>query len=345
MTALDEAAPPEARSYPPEEDGFVRYDLDMMLKQPPPPVEWIADQFLAPGAVTLFFGAPGIGKSLFSMALAGAITEGNTTCAGFPCRKSTVLVLDHENGHQEAWRRVNLLRLSQGIDYYEPPWTFDLLEEDCRDQLENLVVNHRPGVLILDSFRSLWSGNENHPEEVAPVLDPMRRMAHSLNLAILLLHHPGKGQKTPRGCGALEAAVEMSFRIGHEDRDPESNRRVIQCRKSRLSAPPNDRWVRLDWGGGLVYVDEAEPFSSADAPPKQPVRSKLRERVLELYESDDQLDWIPRAEMAKLVKRDPKDRTFRMVVDGLEDEGLIEREPGGGPVAHRFVSGKLEGVA
>jgi hypothetical protein len=203
---------------------------------------------------------------------------------------------------------------------YEPDdgQRFDL-RSDLAD-LDRLLDEHRPDLLVLDSFRTLWGGEENDSGDVAKVLDPLRNLVRKHNAGTLLLHHSGKGNASYRGSSAIGASAELGFTLAHDDGDEDRDRRSLTCWKCRPAPKPQRRWLRLTVERGMVLIDGAEP--PEDEPPaRAPVASALKPGVLAALTDDPQ----PRADIARIVGRDPKDRSVGRVLDDLAAEGLASK--------------------
>ena len=251
-------------------------DLARMVSENPPPVPWIVDGLAVRGALTLLTGREGEGKSLLTLALATGIADGSEV-AGFDCKPGTALIVDGENGEHEIWRRVHCLGL--------PPTGVVPVEADGFDlrrlvELEALLAVHRPALLVLDSFRSLWpGGDENDSAAVASVLDPLRALARRFDVATMLLHHLPKGGSSYRGSTAIGAAVKLGFKLTRADGDPERReRRRLECFKCRPAPEPDARWLRLHVERGQVFVDAAEPYEAgmSESSDRTPPRTELR---------------------------------------------------------------------
>ena len=133
-----------------------------MIRENPPPVPWVIEGLVVRGALTVLNGREGEGKSLLAMALATGVALGENQ-AGMNCRAGRVMILDTENGAYETHRRVHALGLPGTVEMYEPVdgQRFDL-RTDLAD-LDRLLAEHKPDLLILDSFRTLWTGEETTP--------------------------------------------------------------------------------------------------------------------------------------------------------------------------------------
>ena len=294
-----------------------KVDVGQMLSEPPPPIPWLAQPLLVRGYLSLLTGRPGEGKSMIAQALAVASASG-TDVAGLAVEKGGVLVLDGENGRHELHRRVHSLGLPKSA---EP--RFALYEAEGFhlgrhiDALEGLLLLHRPGFLVLDSFRTLWpGGDENSSEEVARVLDRLRGLVRRYETATLLLHHLSKGGGAYRGSSAIAASCELAFKLDRAEGDGDLERRRLTCFKSRPAAEPEPLWLRLAASEEKIEVREAEAFqgsvTAADA---------LRGEILRAVTDGSSKLF----EIATAANRGPKDGTVRRALAALVQDGLLER--------------------
>jgi hypothetical protein len=303
--------------------GSLRWlDVARMVREEPPAVPWVIKPLIVKGCLTMIDGREGEGKSLLAMSLGAGVATGHDE-AGMSCTQGRVLVVDAENGSHEIHRRVRTLDLpSEGIELFEAEG-FDLRRN--LGELERLLAGHRPDLLILDSFRSLWQGEENDSGEVAAVLDPLRNLIRRYEAGALLLHHSGKGTGTYRGSSAIGASVELGFRLAREDDDEDPDRRFLQCWKCRPAPEPLRRWLRLSLEAGRVFVDEAVSPEPQDPdkggrPPK--VREELRSKLTDALTPEGQR----RADLARSVGREPKDRSVGRVLNALRQVGIAEQD-------------------
>lgn len=303
---------------------LARLDVGRMAHESPPPIPWVIKGLVVKGALTVLNGREGEGKSLLAMALAAGVSLGEDE-AGFACCAGSVLVIDAENGPHEIHRRVHTLGLPATVSLYEPSegQRFDLRTD--LHELEAVVAKHRPDLLVIDAFRSLWGGEENDSREVASVLDPLRNLVRRYGAGTLLLHHSGKSTAASyRGSSAIGASAELGFTLGRQDGDDDHARRRLDCWKCRPAPRPDTRWLRLNVERGQVFIDEAEPATEAPPAATQPVRAELRPQVLAALTDEPQT----RADLARAVGKDPKDRSVGRVLDTLREEGLATKTEG-----------------
>lgn len=304
-------------------------DMQHMLSTPPPPVMWLAEPLVIAGSVTLLAGREGLGKSMLALALAAAIGRADTV-AGIKCSPGRVLYVDAENGQSEAHRRIHGLKVRGNTLVYADADGFDLRRDF--GEVEALVGEHEPSVLILDSLRSLAPGlEENDSKDTEAALRPVVRFAQRMGIATLILHHAGKNGHEYRGSTAIGAAVELGFTMARSDEDPDE-RVKLTCWKCRPAAKPAARWLKLRSEGERIVIGEAEPFEPThDAPVRDDVAADLR----------DYLHGVPgatrhrgvgtlapswsTADLAREIGRGPKDGTVRRALDRLAADGVLHR--------------------
>lgn len=296
-----------------------RLDVARMVREQPPPVPWVIEGLVARGMLTVLNGREGEGKSLLAMALAAGVLTGQTE-AGLVCERGRVMVVDAENGEHEIHRRVRTLELpAEDVEVFEAQG-FDLRRDSA--ELERAIEEHRPTLLVLDSYRTLWGGEENDSGEVAAVLDPLRNLVRRLDAGALLLHHSGKVNGAYRGSSAIGASAELGFTLARSDADPEdSPRRYLATWKCRPAEKPPRRWLRLSVEAGRVFIDQADPPEEEEPAKPAPVTEELTPRVRAVLGEQP----MSLADVARGVGYDPKNRSVRRVLDALLEAGEAEK--------------------
>lgn len=299
-----------------------RLDVAQMVREAPPDVPWVVEGLVVRGMLTVLNGREGEGKSLLAMALSAGVATGQGE-AGMVCNEGQAVIVDAENGAYEIHRRVRTLDLPVWVEVFEADG-FDLRSDLA--ELEAILEHFAPSLLILDSFRSLWKGDENDSGDVAGVLDPVRNLVRQYQTGAVLLHHSGKGIGAAyRGSSAIGASAELGFKLAREEGDDERERRFLECWKCRPAPEPERRWLRLSVEGGRVFVDQADPPEGEHTPAAaQPVREELRPKVLAALTSIPQA----RADIARAVGRKPKDRSVGRVLETLRAAGEVEKREG-----------------
>jgi hypothetical protein len=320
VEAIEKLRKLERRRGDGEADSRLRVlDVGAMVATSPPEIPYVIEGLAIERTLTLISGREGEGKSLLMMALAGGVGLGEDV-AGFACAQRRVLVIDAENGEYEIHRRVKTLGLpSEGVTVVEAD-DFHLGRDLAA--LEALIEREQPGLVILDSFRSLWpGGEENDSGAVAAVLDPLRNMLRRQGPAGILLHHVSRAGNDYRGTSAIGAAIEMGFRLARHPDDPEArDRRFLRCFKCRPAPEPEDRWLRLHIERGQVFIEETEPFAAEEVEeaPAAPKRAELAPSLLAAAAKP--IAW---PDLARAIDRSPKDGTARRLRDDLLAAGEL----------------------
>jgi RecA-family ATPase len=292
-------------------------DVSAMVETAPPAIPWVIEGLAIERTLTLLSGKEGEGKSLLSMGLAAGVAQGEEV-AGLTCRRRNVLVIDAENGEYEIHRRVRALGLPgeritlvEAIDFH--------LGRDLA-RLEALIAEHKPGLVILDSFRSLWpGGDENDSAAAAAVLDPLRNLLRRRGPAGILLHHVSRSGNDYRGNSAIGASIELGFRLSRHQGDPEAReRRSLRNFKCRPAPEPKVRWMRLHAEREQVFIESADPFEEKE--PSVPKRADLAPRLLAA--ASEPIRW---PDLARAMGREPKDGTARRLRDDLLKSGELEK--------------------
>jgi AAA domain len=295
-------------------------DVAALRRERPPPVDWLIEGLAARGALSLLAGQPKAGKSLLALALAGGVASGGRV-AGIGCRAGTALVVDAENGADEIHRRLWGLELparaAERLHLLEAR-ALDLRIELAR--LERRIAGCAPDVVVLDSFRSLWSGRERSDAEVEALLRGLRELARRRQLALVLLHHTTKGGDPYRGSNAIAAGVDLAARLTVDEDDRDAGGRVLEGFAARLGPTAGPRSLRLQGANGRIRIEAAMP-SSKVAP-----RGLKAEIIAATTKAGD---WLDQAELAHHLGRSPSEGSLRNALAALKAEGKLEdQRPG-----------------
>ncbi len=322
---------------------LIRLDVARMTREDPPPVEYFIEGIAARGYLTMLSGREKLGKSLIVKACAIAVADGGGCVAGIACEPGRVLIVDAENSPAEAHKRIRGLGLptsaaDAGRFHLYEARSFNLGRD--LDELVAVVDDLGPDLLVLDSFRSLWPvGEENDSGAVAAVLDPLRAIVHERPaMATVMIHHESRAGRGYRGSTGIGASVENILSLARVDGDPDPRRLRLRHVGCRFDATRDDRWLRVDADPrlGVVFVDEVDPFVHPDEPERSaPVRDALAPRILAAATGAPR----SRADLARAVGRDPKDRSVGRVLTSLHAAGQLHRVHSGYVLAEGWQGG------
>lgn len=325
-------------SHAPAEAKQVLRVLDTLtlVTTEPPPLHWLAEGVFCRGKLTLFGGREKRGKSLVALALAVAIASGADDVAGIAVKAGRVLLIDAENGERELHRRLRAMGLA--AEYAENLTVAEARGFELRehlDQVRDLAARTGADLVLLDSFRSLWRGDERDEAEVAAALDPLRQLAHETDAAISVVHHAQKSGEEYRGSTAIGASIEWCVMLDRDREDPDKTRRRLANPLARFAPERPDRWLQIRSGGddGPVSLAAAEAFAPEHAAPvRDEIEAELREYIAGVPSATAlkgggtvaHPGWT-RAELATAVGRDHRNGTFRRAVQRIADSGVLHR--------------------
>jgi len=216
-----------------------------------PAVEWLVEEFLSRGAVTMLAGAPGSGKSLLAQSIAAAAVSGSGNVAGIGVEPARVCIVDGENGEDLIQRRFTALGLEAAawgtrLRVFQAEG-FDLVSD--LEQLDATLSADPCDLLILDAWTSLWSGSETSVPAVKQCLGGLRTLSRTHRLGTVLIHHTTKGTTTYRGSGAIASTIEAVFTL---TRSSSATERVLACEKMRLGPEPPVRTLEVSETGAFL---------------------------------------------------------------------------------------------
>lgn len=250
---------------------LTRLDLAELLSVEPDPPAWVWNGYLEEGTVGMIHSDGGLGKSLLTMGLAAAITSGGAYFMGRPTCAGNVLILDGENPAREIHRRLTAFGFTSAeerlgyIRVEEPVLGYPGSTEEL---LGPLIEAHKARLIIFDSLRALWAGDENETTEVRPMFTALRRVAEELGCAFLVVHHDNKGGGYS-GSTDLHNSLDSRLHLHRpapsgKEREirPEDRRRILTHAKMRGGGPELPRLdfqVVMSDGRFDLELDEAAP--------------------------------------------------------------------------------------
>jgi KaiC/GvpD/RAD55 family RecA-like ATPase len=212
-------------------------DIRDMLSRPAPRHEWVWEGYVERRTLTVLHGDGGTGKSILAGHLCRAVTEGHP-CLGRHTTQGNVLIIDAENPFDEIHRRLHALDFKgvpdDRVAYYRAG---DVIlgtgEEPQVDQLVTLIQQHHAQVVVLDSQRGLWGGDEKEAIMIRPFYRQLQAAAEALDVAIILIHHD---RRTGNFSGSSDVHNSADTRLHLERPDPDKPERVLRHAKARSSA-------------------------------------------------------------------------------------------------------------
>ena len=239
---------------------------------------WFWPRWLPRGHVSLLAGAPGVGKTLVALAVVDHLLNGHKWPDGQACETiGQVMWVDTEGTQAVLVERVKHLGLPpEKIFFPTKNAVEDLLLDNSGHwtKVKRAVLVKRPPLIVVDTLRGAYSGEENSSQAPGAVLKKLQSLARDTRAAILVIHHIRKRSElsleseltldSVRGNNAIAANARAVW--GIEDSHVEGMKR-LRILKSNLAAIPDP----------LGFVVDDEGVTWTDLPIPQGVQRALDE--------------------------------------------------------------------
>ena len=245
-------------------------DLDSVLAEPPPPLDFVLPGILA-GTLGVLVSPGGAGKSMLSLGLGACVAAGRSMWGLLPAdpEPGVVLVVSAEDPRPLLAHRLHAMahvpgggaplrgdagfrerfrvKAVQGTGFGLGTWTHAGFQPSAAfDRLRREVEELRPRLVILDTLNRCLGGiPENDNAAMGRIVSELEAMVAPVGAACLVLHHVGKSaardgsgdeQQAARGAGAITDNARWQGNLVGLGRD-EADARGIPDEERR-------RWVR-----------------------------------------------------------------------------------------------------
>jgi hypothetical protein len=212
------------------------YDANDALKERPP-TEYIIQDILPAASLSIFYGAPGSGKTNIVMDLCACCALGkrwltSDTFDGFETKRVPVLWVDvdcganllHErwgavlrgHGKNEIQRRAVKLQYASFLD---PAFVAN------NDASVNEIIARAnkigARIIVFDNLGNISGGMDENTSQMIQVVAHLRYIAERTNSAVVVIHHVAKNSDTPRrssrGHGSIDASADNAFYVESDD--------------------------------------------------------------------------------------------------------------------------------
>src|ERR1051326_4434262 len=214
-------------------------------------IEWLIQDVIPRGSVTLISAESGTGKTWLAYAIAGAVACGNDFAGLKVSVAIPVLYVDGENPvvvvqrdlHDLGIGRTDHLHIWGGWSDSPPPGPND----ECIQQF----ARETKGLIIFDSLVQFHTGDEQSSTETRRFMNYFRELAN-LGATVIVLHHTGKSgtSKVYRGSSDIQASVDTAYVVTGHPRNGKLHRLNVNHFKSRI-APGQDFEFEFEQGRGF----------------------------------------------------------------------------------------------
>lgn len=306
--------------------GWEVYKGDNLLKMDLPETEFLVETLIPKEGITILGGSPSSCKSWLLQEIGKCVASNKDLFGKFKTKEAKVLYIDEEAPASETKRRWKLLEPAPVtmIDFMNLQG-FKIDNSEHRKALHDLCDWRGYGLLIFDSLRDLWIGNENDSKETQILIDYFREFVRR-GITILISHHHRKldflNSKEPsqllRGSSVLLAGIDSLISIEKTKATDEIIELVIthaRLRQGKAKAPfkvnliETDGVVKFEWSKELE--DEGQKIENA----KIAVKNLLQDK--EMFQAEI---------IAALVPYSFSPITIRRATEELkQDKQLVQR--------------------
>ncbi len=238
--------PSKNGSAPVEQDGPAVPDPVRFQDAKAVPLEWLWDDYVPRGMLSIVQGNPGLGKSVAMLDLAARVTAGKPMPDGSTGVSGAVVLVAPEDdlakvvvprfkaagGNVDRAVELSLVKLAGEAEDIAFPTHAAVLEEQIRAGSAVLVVIDDFDEVVEDGY------SLNNGKHMAKVMRSLREVAESTNAAIVLIRHINKASGTnsvQRGSGSIKipGKARVVLDIGkHPENDQQ---RVLTVGKANLT--------------------------------------------------------------------------------------------------------------
>ncbi len=213
-----------------------------------PDREYPVDRLLARGEISLWYGAPKVGKSFLLLHIAYALAAGAGTALGRRAEQATVLYIAAEGG---AGLKDRICALGSKFGTTEcflvHRGAVDLRREDAdASEIITKAKELSAGFIVVDTVnRALAGGDENNSKDMGVLVRNCDLIRKETGSHVAVIHHTPKGGDGSRGHSSLPAACDLLIAIGAES-DGTRSATVREARNIQEGAAFRYRLVGAD---------------------------------------------------------------------------------------------------
>ena len=266
---------------------LLRSWLDRVL----PPRDYLLGDVLCTTSRWLIYGSTGVGKTLFSAEMAGAIASGSKFLNWSGRRPARVIYLDGELPAETFRERMGLVAQQFGADLPLYGFSRDVLGQDDMPPLntpegerwlDREIELIKPDAIFFDSIMSLLVGNMSDEESWAP-LKPLIRRLSAQRIAQVWLHHTG--HDTSKGYGTKTREWELDTVLALTPASDDGTTILADFTKARLRTPATrDQFKARNLTRGPDGWGSIDAEISRGAGSRPTEVAQIRKAILDAYD-------------------------------------------------------------
>ncbi|WP_051822349.1 AAA family ATPase [Desulfonatronum thiodismutans] len=234
------------------------------------PPRMIMPPLLEDDALIQLFGESGAGKTFCASDIANSIAS-KTPFHGLNIRKSGHVIYQLGEGIGGFRRRARAWEIVRGVDLSTAPISVStrpigLIDKGSADTMCRAIdqasaIHGPPVLLVVDTLaRNFGAGDESSTKDMNAFVAVMDMIRTRYGCSIMLVHHPGHGDKTRgRGAYSLPAAIDVNLRL-EKDADGMIRLEAVKMKEAEIPPPLAFKLASVDLG---MVDEDGQPVTSA----------------------------------------------------------------------------------
>lgn len=225
-----------------------------------PVVSWVIEDTVPADGVGALVSNSGVGKSMMAHHFGACVVSGEKVFGVLAVKQGAVAYIDTDM-HREKIAAMRATAALRGVgisvaDVNDYPYyitglhdSMDLREQEtCDAVIADLRCIPDLVLVIFDVYSDLHRGKEGNPDDMTDVGRSLARIAATLHIGVVALHHLRKGGGSElediRGTTAIVAKLDAAFILTSEREDDDTQGIITMVqRKARLTEPAAPRYL------------------------------------------------------------------------------------------------------
>lgn len=216
--------------------------------------------FFKPGLFVVC-GDSGSYKTMLMLDMCNHVANGKKWLTYYT-KKTNTLHIDFEMGTAGLLERKELLNITSGNQYvFAMSDEIDFLSVSGQNDIIDYVLTRKIGVIVIDSFRTVFEGNENDSGATQKLLNAFNRIAKLSNTAVIVIHHTNKDGSGYRGSGSIKASADGLYTV------TSSNSNItLHSTKQRYGTPFHEIKLFIDFDDDKCIITNSTPQLNHNLP-------------------------------------------------------------------------------
>jgi hypothetical protein len=259
-----------------------------------PPKEWLIDQLFGSGDLVMVYGAPGCGKSFWTIDMIFAACLGEKFARRFDVLRPLNVAYTAGEGISglpsrfqaaaEHWGMID--EISNFTFFATTPQLYESEDIAYTTSITAFIkewkVRQEAGqaqpldILVIDTLHSATAGaDENSAKDMGIVLNLAKKATQELGCAVVLVHHTNKGGTAERGSSSLRGAMDCMIEIRRISENNTGTKAVMHCAKLKDGEAWKDQTFDLFTMLDSVRVDWDEPSDGTQSKGREAEQRKV----------------------------------------------------------------------